>query len=497
MNAAIISVVIPTHNEAHQLPATLRSIVSTRTTNTAIEIVVVDDASSAGGIADLQSVVPEVPVVIVRFDQPVGICAARNRAAEIAQGEILFVTDAHVRFSPDWDRHLLALIAPERILAATSRDVANSYYRSYGLQLRLPSVNVEANPYPAQGPVQVASHHAMILPRELFNRLGGIDTGMAVYSGEEAEFSVRAWLSGAEIIAAPLIQVTHRFKPPVEQSSILNEIRSYIIHNALRFGLLYLSETAILQMLRYLTLIYPEQIKEALALLEKSDIWTRQQSLQATFVHDFNWFIHKFSLKDQAGRQILGLAPPDSTLPVPVAAVPILTPEPASSLPSITEEKKENTLVVESSSALTAQPSEINESKPLLNQTNIQTLVEAPLPVMLKPPQLGVYTRPDRGLNLTFDLTGEIMSLGRHSDNDLHLNLDIVSRYHAKLYRISETNRDVRYRLVDNNSSNHLRYKGQIIAERILEDGDVIEIGKLEVGAYVVYLSYSGPIWGD
>ncbi len=121
--------------------------------------------------------------------------------------------------------------------------------------------------------------------------------------------------------------------------------------------------------------------------------------------------------------------------------------------------------------------------------------LQAPL-VMLQPPRLAVYTEPDQHVRLTFTLSQEVLTLGRELSNDLQIPLSTVSRHHATLYRVGPVGPGMRYRIVDNKSRNQLSHKGLIVSERFLEDGDVLEIGKRGYGDYVVFLTYSAPVFG-
>lgn len=117
------------------------------------------------------------------------------------------------------------------------------------------------------------------------------------------------------------------------------------------------------------------------------------------------------------------------------------------------------------------------------------------VPTMVRPPRLNVRTEPDQHLNLSFELTGDTLKLGRELDNHLQVPLSTVSRHHATLYRQGPVAPGMTYKIVDNKSRNQLIYQGKIIQERVLVDGDVIEIGKKGYGEYVVFLTYIGPVF--
>jgi len=154
-------------------------------------------------------------------------------------------------------------------------------------------------------PVQIAACIGTVLERTLFEKVGGYDSGMILYGAAEPEFSVRCWLTGAEIVSVPELEVYHRFKLKDERDRHVEELRLSIVHNCLRFGLLYLDEVNSLQMLRYFALAFPEQAQEAFSLLESSDVWQRRDFLKSTLTYDFDWFSNRFDVKNLAKQGAL------------------------------------------------------------------------------------------------------------------------------------------------------------------------------------------------
>jgi GT2 family glycosyltransferase len=163
--------------------------------------------------------------------------------------------------------------------------------------------NRDVVPQPA--PVQIAACPATALPRALFERLGGYDEGMRLYGAAEPEFSLRAWLHGAEVLLVPGLRIEHRFKPKRERQEFLGEVRPFMVHNSLRFGLLYLSEPACLQLLRYNARKFPNLFDAAIRMVEASDVWQRRATLEKRQQRSFAWFVRHFGLRDQAGEAIL------------------------------------------------------------------------------------------------------------------------------------------------------------------------------------------------
>lgn len=305
MPTPAISIVFPARDEGKRVEHTIASAVESCDTPHDIEVVVVDDCSTFDRRPDIGKQSSRLPVRIVRSDKHLGVGAARNLGVRHARGEIVFITDAHVRFSYGWDRQIGRLITPERILALTIRD-RNSTWRGFGCRLAVPFMGTRWNtkpPNPGQH-VQIAVSSGTVMMRSLFKRIGGYDEGMLHYGGFEPEFSVRAWRSGAEIVLAPTIEVTHRFKSTSERVAFTVKARTAMTHNCLRFGVAHLPEVMILEMVRLHALEYPRHIQAALGLLEERGAWSRREELAANLPYDFAWFVDRFELRDQIGMEI-------------------------------------------------------------------------------------------------------------------------------------------------------------------------------------------------
>ena len=117
----------------------------------------------------------------------------------------------------------------------------------------------------------------------------------------------------------------------------------------------------------------------------------------------------------------------------------------------------------------------------------------SPKKKLLKPPRLTVTTEPDKGFHAEFDLVGDSLSFGRANDNALHVPLAIISRHHAVITRLNNETQVPSYKIVQYNSINPLRYQGQRMTEKVLEDGDILEIGDRNFAEYIVKLLYHAP----
>ncbi len=216
------------------------------------------------------------------------------------------MTDAHVGFSTGWDDLVLRRIRDNRILAGTTIQKGTEF-RSYGCNLVIPQMGTSWNMQRASSTaaVQIATCHATVLTRDLFHELGGYDTGMILYGGGVPEFSVRAWMRGAEIHSVAELEVDHEFKSRDQFAVFLYSIRHYWVHNSLRLGLLYLSEPGCLQVLEYYSQTHPEEFRAAMELVNDSDIWERRRWLEESQLRSFEWFAGYFGIQEQASKQIV------------------------------------------------------------------------------------------------------------------------------------------------------------------------------------------------
>ncbi|HEY6340873.1 MAG TPA: glycosyltransferase [Bryobacteraceae bacterium] len=300
-----LSVVIPAHNEGSGLIQTVRSILQSRRSSGDVELVVADDRSDDGSIEALKAEFPSLDLTVVRAPERLGVARARNLAARAAQGDILFITDGHVQFCDGWDTLISQRADPSAVLAATIVDL-ESGFRGYGCRLVVPFMGTYWNAFPPDRarPVQIASSAGTVIYRETYQGLGGYDEGMRIYGGAEPEFSVRAWLSGLEIHNLPSLEVRHRFKPLEQRNRLSASRRVYMVHNNLRFGLLYLEEEMVLKTIRLMAWEFPSHAAEAFRMVEESDVFDRRAQIERTLPHSFFWFVERFGLKDQAGEAI-------------------------------------------------------------------------------------------------------------------------------------------------------------------------------------------------
>ena len=91
----------------------------------------------------------------------------------------------------------------------------------------------------------------------------------------------------------------------------------------------------------------------------------------------------------------------------------------------------------------------------------------------IRPARL-VWRRPD-GHDLAFNLEPRALIVGRDEEADLRVDEPLVSRQHARLEP-----RDGGWLLTDLGSTNFTRVNGDVINERLLENGDQIRFARAQ-----------------
>jgi glycosyltransferase involved in cell wall biosynthesis len=300
MRPVPISVIIPVRNEGGRIARAIRSIVEGRSCCFPLELVIVDDASTDGSCENLEPAIEgslETRLTVRRLESWSGIPCARNRGADVAGCPIYFVTDGNTTFPQNWDVPIWRYFSKGRILAATIVDIASSN-RGFGCQLMLPSMSVAWIPVPHafgwHSPVSACT--GSVIDRDLYRRLGGYDETLPLYGAAEPEFSVRAWLSGYEIVSVPDLLVRHRFRPRAEHAAFLAPNSAIHLQNYLRFACYYLPDNLLSQTCDYYANLAPLMFDHLWAGVYGSDVWQRRAALSRQLPHDFSWFASKFSL---------------------------------------------------------------------------------------------------------------------------------------------------------------------------------------------------------
>ena len=198
-----ISVVIPVHNGGDGLRRCLEALAAS--SRPPDEIIVVDDGSTdgSGELARQQGA-----RVIRLDDQPHGPAFARNRGAEIAQGDVIVFIDADVAVHPGTLARMATCLTEEPDIAA----LFGSYDAeppARGLVTRYKNLLHHYVHQHSQREASTFWSGCGAIRREVFSDVGGFDESFACASVEDIELGGRLRRGGRRVWLCPDVQVTH------------------------------------------------------------------------------------------------------------------------------------------------------------------------------------------------------------------------------------------------------------------------------------------------
>lgn len=220
--APLISVVVPTWNEAKYLPALLDSL--RRQTFPPLEILIADSGSTDG----TQELARAAGVRVLEGERK-GPGEGRNRGARAAQGDVLVFVDADCRLPPDLMESIAeALVDPDVVGGATG------FMPAEGRALERVLFTL-ANGYQKAITAWGFPHNAgycFFFRKEAFERLGGIREEMML--NETHDLAMRSRTLGRFVILPRTVRTSmRRFRAHGYARTILREyIASTILYYA-------------------------------------------------------------------------------------------------------------------------------------------------------------------------------------------------------------------------------------------------------------------------
>jgi GT2 family glycosyltransferase len=235
-----VSIIIPVFNHCRDTLACLESI-ARQTDRPAYEVIVVDDGSSDETPAMLAQV---EGLVAVRNEQNLGFIGSCNRGAAAARGDYLVFLNNDTLVTPGW---LDALAQTFRDIPGTGLAGAKLVYPDGRLQEAGGVIWRDASGWnygkhdDADHPrynfareVDYCSGACLMVPRALFEQLGGFDTVYrpAYYEDTDLAFKVRH--AGHKVVYQPLAKVVH-LEGLTSGRSVTSGVKSYQVVNRTKF----------------------------------------------------------------------------------------------------------------------------------------------------------------------------------------------------------------------------------------------------------------------
>ena len=291
----MISVCLAARNE-NDIYETVSSFYNTAFSPKEIEFCIVDDASeNAITIEKFDKKIRDA-IKIVRNKTNKGVAYSRNKACHIAEGEIFFISDSHVRISKGWDQALKQFIGDKHILTFTVRSLHDGKADLFGSSFIYPSLGTLWNRHQIfmDNLCHVACFPATAITRKAFYDIGCLDEGFKLYGAIEPEFSIRAWLFGYLIVHSSAITVWHRFKEDESRINFLKAMDFDFHYNYIRLGFLYGDHIHQAKMLGHWRNKFPSKFDFVIAKIDFDEITRRRKWLEERSILTFNALMSGF-----------------------------------------------------------------------------------------------------------------------------------------------------------------------------------------------------------
>jgi GT2 family glycosyltransferase len=212
---ADVSIIIPVFNQFHFTQACLASLQEHQGAER-FEVIVVDDCSTDA----TAEIVPQIPgLVYLRNETNSGFVASCNRGAQKARGKYLVFLNNDTLVKPGWLTALLNTFAEEPeagIVGAKLLYPDGRLQEAGGIIWRDASgwnygkFDDPAKPeYSYLREVDYCSGAALIIPKALFERVGGFDSRYAPGYYEDTDLAFKVRREGYKVLYQPLSEVIH------------------------------------------------------------------------------------------------------------------------------------------------------------------------------------------------------------------------------------------------------------------------------------------------
>jgi len=283
------SIVVAAHNEGDELLATVEATLATVSKD--VEVIVVDDQSDDGSPEAVSRV---GRVTVLRTPTRGGVTGSRNLGAAHASGDVLVFSDGHVRPQPGWLQPLIDELHDPAVgaVAPVIFPKSGDGHPGYGFTWRSPSLTTAWISRPTTGPrlAPMLCGCFLAIRRDVFDRLGGFDSGLTLWGMEDAELSLCVWRLGLECRVVPASQVQHLFRKVFPYAVAW----AVTLHNTLRVATVHFGETAMARVLAHYA-THP-QFGEAAERVVVSDAFERRAWLNELTARDADWFIDYFGI---------------------------------------------------------------------------------------------------------------------------------------------------------------------------------------------------------
>ncbi len=210
MNQPFFSIIIPTYNRPERIKSCLKAIALLDYPGDRFEVIVVDDGSKTPLDKVIAPLKDKLNIKLLRQENA-GPAAARNKGAEVAQGEFLAFTDDDCQPTPDWLSQFAAGFAnaPSAMIGGKTINALDNNVFSTASQKLIDYLYEYYNP--AKGKDAFFASNNIAMPAKGFKALNGFDVSFPLAAAEDRDFCDR-WNLKYPMVYIPEAQVNHYHK---------------------------------------------------------------------------------------------------------------------------------------------------------------------------------------------------------------------------------------------------------------------------------------------
>jgi len=239
--AFIASIIIPVFNKLHYTKSCIRALISS-TSDIAYEVIIIDNGSTDGTKEYLKNLSGDV--TIITNHENVGYTIACNQGAAVARGNYLVFLNNDTLPQPQWLHLLIATVENDQMVGAVG---AKLIYPDGALQEAGAIVFQDGSAqnfgrgddpdrsfYNVACEVDYCSGACLLIPRNVFQELGGFDEIYAPAYYEETDFCFRLRERGYKVMYQPLARIIHYGSVTAGQDPA-GPLRKYLLINKEKF----------------------------------------------------------------------------------------------------------------------------------------------------------------------------------------------------------------------------------------------------------------------
>lgn len=240
MTSPKVSFIVPLFNHVEHSKAMLASLQASLPPGLAHEIILVDDASTDGTRAWLQTLGgPDLRVVLNPVN--LGFARANHAGVALASGDVLALVNNDLICSPGWLEPMLAVLQNPQLGAGVVGNVqtrvADGALDHAGVQVNTQGqvIHVQTLPHNAAAPARVfaVTGACCLVRRDVFDAVGGFDEAF-VNGCEDIDLCLKVKARGLQVYMAYNSVVQHHVSLSRDRSSLQNEINSRLLYQKWR-----------------------------------------------------------------------------------------------------------------------------------------------------------------------------------------------------------------------------------------------------------------------